>query len=119
MMNQDEVEFQRRWANLLLRLKEQFGEALDLEAILFLIGIQELGKGPVKLSKREKLEVLHIAVCALLVRYNYYRFVGRDEDGWPHFEATEMLPSLKPMQQHRFIKEAILEYFENYWNEKI
>lgn len=116
-MNQEEAEFQRRWASLLSRLKEQFGEELDVEAILFLIGIQELGKGPLKLSKREKLEVLHIAVCSLLVRYDYYRFIGRDEDGWPHFEATEMLPLLKPMQQHRLIKEAIVEYFENYWDE--
>jgi len=117
-MNPEEAEFQRKWASLLTRLKDQFGEEPDVDAILFLIGIQELGKGPLKLSKREKLEVLHIAVCSLLVRYDYYRFIGRDEEGWPHFEATDSLPYLKPMQQHRLIKEAIIEYFNEYWDEK-
>lgn len=111
-MNKEEAVFQRKWAKVLSNLKEQFGEEPDIDTILFLIGIQELGKVPIKLSKREKLEVLHIAVCSLLARYDYYRFIGRDEEGWPHFEPTEMLPSLKPIQQHRLIKEAIIEYFE-------
>ncbi len=117
-MNQEEAEFQRKWAALLTRLKDLFGEEPDIDTILFLIGIQELGKVPIKLSKREKLEILHIAVCSLLVRYDYYRFIGCDDDGWPHFEAIEELPPLKPMQQHRLIKEAIVDYFEGYWEEK-
>lgn len=111
-MDISEKEFQERWAALIRQLEEQFGEGLDVDGILFLIGVQELGKGKMKFTKSQKLEVLHIAVCRLLEPYNYYRYLGNDEDGWPHYEATEALPHLTAMQQHRMIKTAILDYFE-------
>jgi hypothetical protein len=111
-LDAEETEFQTNWARLVKKLERSFGEGLDVEGILFLVGIQELGRGPVTLSKKEKMDVLHVAVCALLVKYNYYTFIGRDEEGWPHFEETDKLPHLKPMQQHRLIKEAIIEYFK-------
>jgi len=107
-----EKEFQEKWANLVKSLEEQFGGGLDVDGILFLIGVQELGKGKIKLNKSQKLDVLHIAVCRLLSQYDYYRFAGYDEEGWPHYEATENLPHLTAMQQHRMIKMAIIEYFE-------
>ena len=31
------------------------------------------------------MELIHIAICTLL-EYGNYRFIGRDEDNWPHFE---------------------------------
>ena len=113
-MNETDKEFQVKWAALLKRLGEQFGEDLDYDGIIFLIGIQELGKGSIKLKKDEKLEIMHVAVCCLLTQYNYYKFMGYDEDGWPHFEATEQLPHLSSLQQHKLIKEAILNYFKEY-----
>lgn len=110
-MNDIDKDFQVEWGALLKRLAEQFGEDLDYDGIIFLIGIQELGKGSLKLKKDEKLEIMHIAVCKLLSQYNYYRFLGFDEDGWPHYEPTEELPFLQPIQQHKLIKEAIINYF--------
>lgn len=110
-MNDSEKEFHVKWAALIKRLGEQFGEDLDYDGIIFLIGIQELGKGSLKLKKDEKLEIMHVAVCSLLSQYNYYKFIGYDEDGWPHFEATEQLPHLSSLQQHKLIKEAIINYF--------
>jgi hypothetical protein len=46
------------------------------------------------------------------MQYGFYKFIGRDEEGWPHFEATEKLPFLAPLQQSKFIREAIVDYFE-------
>jgi hypothetical protein len=111
-MNEEDKEFHLKWASLLKRLSAQFGEDLDYDGIIFLIGIQELGKGKLQLKKDQKLEVMHIAVCKLLSQYNYYRFLGNDEDGWPHYEPTEELPALSPLQQHRLIKESLILYFE-------
>lgn len=111
-MDISEKEFQERWAALVKELEVQFGEGLDVDGILFLIGIQELGKGKIKLNKAQKLDVMHIAVCRLLEPYQYYRYIGNDEEGWPHYEALETLPHLSAMQQHRMIKMAILEYFD-------
>jgi hypothetical protein len=111
-MNEADKEFHLKWAALLKRLGEQFGEDLDYDGIIFLIGIQELGKGKLKLKKDEKLEIMHVAVCKLMSQYNYYKFLGYDEDGWPHYEATEELPFLTSLQQHRMMKEAIINYFD-------
>jgi hypothetical protein len=111
-MNDADKEFHIKWAALVKRLGEQFGEDLDYDGIIFLIGIQELGKGKLKLKKDEKLEIMHVAVCKLMSQYNYYKFLGYDEDGWPHYEATEELPFLTSLQQHRMMKEAIINYFD-------
>ncbi len=84
-----------------------------MEGILFLIGINELGAIPEKnFSKEQKQDLMHIAVCTLLSRRGYYVFAGRDDEGWPHFEARQSVdaPGLKPQEQ--LLKECIIEYFE-------
>jgi hypothetical protein len=98
---------------VLKRLSSQFGDDIDLQAILFLIGLQELGQIKKKLTKNEKLDVLHIAICTLLSPYGYYEYQGLDNDGWPHWQINEKLPPLKPFQQETLIKEAIVEYFKS------
>jgi hypothetical protein len=108
-MNDIDTEFN----NTLESLSKQFGDDLDLKAVLFLIGVQELGKGYVKLNKIAKVDVMHIAICTLLMPYGFYEFEGRDPDGWPHFKVTEQLPSLKSGQQLYLIKQAIVEYFKH------
>ena len=76
-----------------------------------MIGLQELGMGYQKLKKDQKVEVMHIAVCALLSQWGYYEFTGHDEGGWPHWKETSKLPSINAKQQDKLIREAIVEYF--------
>lgn len=102
-----------RWSKLVEKLNLQFGSDLDLNGILFLIGVQELGKGYVNLGKDEKLDVMHIATCRVLVRYGYYELEHIDADGWPHYFNKKKLPRLSPGQQNVFMKTAILDYFED------
>ena len=108
-----DIEFEKEWDALLHKLKGQFGEDIDLQAILFLIGIQELGKGHQKFSKDQKLDVMHIAICTLLSSYGYYEYNGMDKDGWPHWKINNQLPPLKPAQQGQLIRQAIIDYFRN------
>jgi hypothetical protein len=110
-MNKEEfdIEFEK----VLESLASQFGDDIDEQAILFLIGVQELGKGNVKLSKNEKLDVMHIAICTLLSPYGYYEYEGLDKDGWPHWKVNDKLPPLKPVQQQLLIRQAIIEYFKS------
>jgi hypothetical protein len=108
---QTDEELERNWQTVLEVLEPRFGGDLDLQAILFIIGIQELGMGRRKFSKDQKLDVMHIAICTLLEPFGYYTFNGRDADQWPHFTPTEKLPHLKPAQQHRLMREAVVEYF--------
>ncbi len=105
-------ELDLEYEKVLEQLAPQFGSEIDEQAILFLIGIQELGKGNIKSSKNEKLDIMHIAICTLLTPYGYYEFEGLDKDGWPHWKVNEKLPPLKPVQQHILIRQAIVDYFK-------
>jgi hypothetical protein len=109
-MNKEELDIE--FEKVIHSLASQFGGDMDEQAILFLIGVQELGKGKVKLNKNEKLDVMHIAICTLLTPYGYYEYEGLDKDGWPHWKVNEKLPPLKPMQQQLLIRQAIIEYFK-------
>lgn len=100
------------WELLQIKLKERFEEEMDFDAILFLIGLQELGKPFKKYKKDEKLEVMHVAICTLLEPFGFYVYDGRDEDGWPHWHLQENLPFLEAKQQNKLIIDAIIDYFK-------
>ncbi len=92
-------------------LEKKFGEGMDVQSILFLIGVNELGFGYRDFSKSEKTDVLHVAVCTILEPFGFYEFIGKDEEEWPHFELKKKLPPLNDREQQHLIKEAIMEYF--------
>lgn len=108
-----DYEIEIRFRALTKKLEEQFGEGLDVQAILFLIGVQELGLGYKKFKKQEKTDLMHVAICTLLEPAGYYEFIGRDEDNWPHFKLVKQLPPLDERDQQHLIKEAIIDYFAN------
>ncbi|WP_226063712.1 hypothetical protein [Kaistella polysaccharea] len=83
----------------------------QIDTILFLIGVQELGSGQQKYTKDDKLNMLHIAVCRLLEPFGYYKFSHYDDDGYPHFDEIDHLPDLKPNEQQILMKKAIIQYF--------
>ncbi len=107
-----EMDVHSKWKELIQSLSKQFDNDVDMQAIIFMIGVQEVGKLKKKFSKDQKLDVMHVAICKLLSIYGYYEFVGRDEDGWPHWLLKEKMPALTAFEQERLMKEAILEYFE-------
>ena len=102
-----------KWDELVDKLSNRFsdGEDLDLDAIIYLVGVQELGQLHRSFKKDEKLNLMHIAICKLLEPYGYYEFDFYDEDGWPHYTIKEQLPTLKAGEQSVLMKEAIVQYF--------
>jgi hypothetical protein len=100
------------WSILQDRLKERFGEEMDYDTILFLIGLQELGKPFKKYKKDQKLEIMHVAICTLLEPFGFYEFAGNDPEGWPHWNLKEELPFLDAKQQNKLIIDAIIDYFK-------
>ena len=108
-----DIQLKERWEFLVDKLSNQFsqGENLDLDAIIYLIGVQELGKFHATYKKDEKLNLMHIAICRLLEPYGYYEFEFFDNDGWPHYKVKEELPPLKAGEQSVLMKEAIVNYF--------
>lgn len=108
-----DIQLKERWEGLVKLLSEQFsqGEDLDLDAIIYLIGVQELGKVHREYKKDEKLNLMHIAICRLLEPYGFYEFDYVDADGWPHYTVKEQLPALRAGEQSVLMKEAIVSYF--------
>lgn len=104
-------DLQQRWWNLEASLAERFGKKPDMEAILFLIGMQETGFIKEKITKEQKQELMHVAVCILLMPSGYYEKLGLDLDGWPHFNQLKTLPELDFREQENFMKDHILMYF--------
>ena len=106
-------ELKREWEVLLKSLCKLFDSDLDLQGVLFLIGVQELGKGVQKFGKDEKQDLMHIATCRMLSIYGYYILKGIDDEGWPHWEMVQKLPKMSLGEQDYLLKQAAIEYFRD------
>lgn len=111
-MSRDQ-QLKERWEQVVQKLSEKFsdGDPLDLDAIIYLIGVQELGQFHRRFKKDQKMDLMHIAICKLLMPYGYYELDFVDDDGWPHYKVLEQLPPLKAGEQSLLMKEAIVNYF--------
>jgi hypothetical protein len=101
-----------RWELLMGILEKEFGRRPNMEALLFLIGVQEIGAGKQTYTKEEKQDLMHIAMCALLSRAGYYELEGKDKEGWPHWKLIQPLPSINIFEQITFLRGLIIDYFE-------
>jgi len=110
MQQQDDLQV--RWWGLESRLVERFGKKPDMEAILFLVGIQEFGDIRKKFSKEEKQDLMHVAVCSLFQQSGFYELEGVDDQGWPHFKQLKALPVMGLIEQENFLKDHVLLYFD-------
>ncbi len=111
-MSRDE-KLKERWELLVEKLSAQFsdGDPLEIDGIIYLVGVQELGDFHRSFKKDEKINLMHIAICRLLEPYGYYDFDFFDDEGWPHYKVKEELPPLKAGEQTVLMKEAVVNYF--------
>ncbi|GAB3944334.1 hypothetical protein GCM10028805_11710 [Spirosoma harenae] len=109
----EDKSIDKEWEELLNQLQQLIGKRpADLNAVLFLIGVQELGKGPKRFSKEAKQDLMHIAVCSVLSPAGYYVFEGYDKDDWPKWTLTKPIPHGDLLAQETFLKQHIIHYFE-------
>jgi hypothetical protein len=100
-----------KWYKIVFGLKKQFGKKPDMNGILFLIGIRELGQNR-EFSKEEKMDLFHLATCKLLSYDGYYVYTHTDDEGWPHYEIT-MQPGYKDLlSQEYYLRKLVVKYFE-------
>ncbi|WP_134088923.1 hypothetical protein [Olivibacter sp. XZL3] len=112
-MNASEIN--SRWRELQKFTATHFDtETPDIKVFLFLIGVQELGKGPQKFSKREKEELMHIATCRLFSEMGFYELEGSDQEGWPHWKLVKSIPNYTLLEQELILKSLIIDYFEEH-----
>lgn len=113
-MIKKDLDLSRDWQKLLDKLEKTIGKKPgDLNGVLFLIGVQELGRGNQVFSKEEKQDLIHLGICKVLSISGYYTLDGHDEDGWPHWKLTKNLPHLSHNEQEKLLKMNTLEYFSS------
>ena len=112
----EEWQLDFEWLRIRHLVKESMGkkDLPDLQSILYLIGIQELGRwdGEKQFTKEEKQDLMHIAVCTLLEDEGYFKFEGRDQDGWPHWKEMKSFRISGLAKQEDFLKTKIIGYFQ-------
>lgn len=112
-MYKRDLVLDKQWNTLITDLENLVGKKpKDLNAVLFLIGVQELGQGKRFFTKEEKQDLMHIALCKVLSYSGYYILEGLDNEGWPHWKLIKKLPHFDLLEQERLLKMHVLEYFE-------
>jgi sensor domain CHASE-containing protein len=104
-------EINQHWNDILQFVEDNFGSKPDLNKLLLLIGIREIGEVREKFEKEEKVQLMHIAVCRVLSPGGYYVINGKDENGWPNWEKVKDVPYLDVFEQETFLRQHIVEYF--------
>jgi len=112
-MGENKKELDLEWEFLIGKLAKIIGKKPNLDAILFLIGVQELGQGTKRFSKEEKQDLMHVGVCTLLSQSGYYELEGLDQNGWPHYKQLKPVPKLDLEEQEKFLQIHIKEYFQD------
>ncbi len=110
----DDLALAFRWGQLLNKLEKLIGKRPEnLDSVLFLIGVQELGQGPKNFSKEEKQDLMHIAICRVLSKSGFYELEGSDKEGWPCWKLIKPLPQISLTEQEKVLKMHIIDYFED------
>jgi len=113
-VNIEDQPLEAQWEHLLQTLEELLGKRpSDLNGVLFLIGVQELGQGAKRFTKEQKQDLMHIGICKVLSLSSYYQFEKRDKDGWPHYILNRALPQGGIDKQEALLKMHVIEYFKN------
>ncbi len=106
------TELDTKWIEVKAMLQDRFGKVPDMEAILYLIGMNEVGfKQDRDWKKEEKQDLMHVAMCLLLSHDGYYTYTHHDEDGWPHFDKVKDFPAVPLQEQETYLKEKVIMYF--------
>jgi hypothetical protein len=111
-MNEEDINLKENWQTLQNFLKNNLGKKpSDLNGVLFIIGVQELGQGKKFFTKEQKQDLMHIAICKVLSYGGYYELDGTDDDGWPHWKLIRPLPYFDMIAQEKLLKHFVFEYF--------
>ncbi len=105
-------DLEKQWHDLEQFIEKTFKKKADLQTVLFLIGVQELGRGAASFSKEQKVDIIHLALCKVLSYSEFYTLLGYDKEGWPIWENSYKLPALDLNTQETLLKQHVIHYFK-------
>ncbi len=108
-----EIDF--NWLKVRHFVKDAFNasELPNLETILFLIGMQELGIAVTELSKKRKLEITTLGICKVLSLEAYFEKSGYDDEGWPVWKELKPFKPANDTEKEKILKQLTIKYFED------
>ena len=101
------------WVELCDRLSEMFSIQVDLNGVLFLVGIRERGLTFQQFSKEEKLNLINLGSCTLYKEMGLVEITGYDADGWPMFRQKALSPEISEERKQKTLQDCALRYFRN------
>jgi hypothetical protein len=99
------------WNELCLHLGKQFNIDIDLNGVLFLVGIRERGLTLQPFTKDEKMSLINLGSCTLYQEMGLVEKTGTDEEGWPVFRQKALAPSIPEDRKNKVLQDCALRYF--------
>ena len=112
----DADALERRWAALQERLREQFGQEVGVDGVLYLMGLHVQGRGfEPGLEKEEKQDLIMEGSYCALAALGFYEQVGMESEGSWIWARLRPAPPLDVDGQERLLRTGIVKYFETVW----
>lgn len=99
------------WNDLCEHLSDQFDIDVDLNGVLFLVGIRERGLTIQPFSKEEKLSLINLGSCTLYQEMGLIEKTGTDEQGWPIFAQKTLAPVIPEERKIKVLQDCAVRYF--------
>jgi hypothetical protein len=99
------------WIELCDRLSEMFGISVDLNGVLFLVGMRERGLNFQQFTKEEKLNLINLGSCTLYKEMGLTEITGYDAEGWPIFRQRAFSPEIPEGRKQKTLQDCALLYF--------
>ena len=96
------------------RLEKFFdaGSGVGVQEMIFVAGLQVVGKTQSSLSQVDKMDVMHCGMCAILETKGYFRMTGRRDDGYPIYEQVQDI-NMEKEARGELLRDAIISYYED------
>ena len=107
------------WNDLCERLSRMFGIDVDINGVLFLVGIRERGLTFQKFSKEEKLNLINLGSCTLYQEMGLIELNGEDHEGWPVFRQKALAPVIAEELKVKTLQDCAIKYFKKVLDEKV
>lgn len=100
------------WTDLCKTLNDLFGIDVDLNGVLFLVGIRERGLSFQTFTKEEKHNLINLGSCTLYQEMGMVKRSGTDPDGWPLFHQNTLAPVIPEERKLKTLQDCAIRYFQ-------
>jgi len=100
------------WKDLCETLNDLFEIEVDLNGVLFLVGMRERGLSFQTFTKEEKLTLINLGSCTLYLEMGLVTRSGTDHQGWPVFHQNTLAPVISEERKLKTLQDCAIRYFK-------